>query len=198
MPIISCGRVTDTVVPASGDDPFAEYVPNPYPLATYTAPDIDLGFDADGVRLYAEIDSVLGPGEATGVADPVFSVDIRDDAGAFDGFENWTVGTADFRHLKARFTLGTSKGLPVIEGFTPVCDVAERTESASDLSVAISGTPVTFAQRFHTKPSVQVTADGDDRIAMKSAVSVTGFTVKVFDTDGNDVGGTVDWTATGA
>ncbi|MDW3204560.1 MAG: hypothetical protein R8L07_03375 [Alphaproteobacteria bacterium] len=183
---------------ADGWETFDEFVPSPVATCRYTAPVEDLGFDADGVRVWAEIDSVLGPGETGGVADPVLSIDTRDDADAFDGFETWTVGTADFRHIKGRITVDTSKGLPVVRDFTLVCDVQERTESGSDETAAVSGTAVTFAQRFHTKPAVHLTADGDDRIAMKSAVTVTGFTAKVYDTAGNDVGGTFDWTATGA
>lgn len=178
------------------DDVFDNYVVAPVSSASYEAPAIDLGFDADGVRVWAEIDSVLGPGETAGVADPSLSIDYRDDAVAFDGFEDWVSGKADFRHMKAKITVDTSKGLPVVTGFSPVCDVQERTETGT-VTVAIGGTVVTFAQRFHSPPVVQVTADGADRVGFISGVTETGFTYEIYDQSGTDQGGQGGWTAIG-
>ncbi len=58
---------------------------------------------------------------------------------------------------------------------------------------------MTFRGRaFHLTPRVKVVADGSSaRIATKANVSTTGFTAHVFDPAGNDVGGAVDWEATG-
>ncbi|MCH8991942.1 MAG: hypothetical protein IIA44_09380, partial [Acidobacteria bacterium] len=194
--------VSDRLVPRSlnvdaGDGVFSQMVRNPVAIARYEAGEIDLGFDADQVRVYAEMSAALGPGEA-GVADPLLEIDFRDDAQAYDGFEDWTVGTADFRFLKARARIETATGTAYLERFKVIADVAERTERGEGVVIAVGGTAITFVEQFHTKPNVQVTPDGTaPRFALKSSVTVTGFTAQVFDDAGTDVGGVIDWEATG-
>lgn len=159
---------------------------------------IDLGFDADGVRVWGEVTAGLGPGE-TGAADAELEIDYRDDAAAYDGWESWTIGSGDFRHLKARLVGNNSNGAASISAFDVTADVIERTETGEDAVVAPGGTHIAFARRFHQKPNVQATADGGAALyPVKSNVDGEGFDLHVFDAAGNDVGGTVDWEATGA
>ncbi len=141
----------------------------------------------------------MGPGEATGVADPTLEIDYRNDSGAFDGFEPWTIGNIEARFVKFRLALDTSKGLAKVTGFKPTVDLFERTEGAKGVILGAGGAAVAFARAFHVAPRVAVTVDGTTAlIATKENVTMTGFTAHVFSTGGSDVGGTVDWQATGA
>ena len=175
-----------------------QFVYDPVASASYEAPEMDLGFDADNVRAFAEMSAGLGPGE-TGVADPELEIDYRDEAASYDGFEPWTIGAVDARRVKMRAKLTTANGVAYLAQFKPTLDVEERTEGAEGVTIAPTGTVITFTEQFHKKPNVQVTADGTGALfPIKSAVTATGFTAKVFDAAGNEVGGTVDWQATGA
>ena len=181
-----------------GFETFDSFVPNPVANATYVAPVFDVDFD-DTVRVWADIASALGPGEATGVADPVLEIDYRKDSDTFDGFDPWTIGDIEARFVKFRLVLDTSKGLAKVTGFKPTVDLFERTEGAKGVTVGAGGQAVAFARAFHVAPRVAVTVDGTTAlIATKENVTTTGFTAHVFSTGGADVGGTVDWQATGA
>lgn len=192
--------VPDSQNLASDDDfeTFDEFVPNPLEQATYEAPEIDIGFDS-AVRIYAELEGVLGPDES-GVADPFLIIDHRIDAAAYDGFEDWTVGVVTARFVKARVKIDTNTGVAALKSARIILDVQERTEGAKSVAIASSGgTAITFAEPFHIAPRVDVTADSSTAlIATKKNVTTTGFTAQVWNTSGSDVGGTIDWTAEGA
>jgi hypothetical protein len=175
-------------------------VHDPVASPTFEATEIDLGFDANAVRVFGSIGGALGPGE-TGAFDAEFQIDTRDEAGSYDGFEDWGVGAADFRRLKARLVADTGAGVAYIGGFTVTADVEERTESFSDEAIAAGGTTVTFAAPFHLTPAVQVTAQaaaGAARYATYEDVSTTSVKVRVFDGAGDDVGGVANIDVTGA
>ena len=175
-----------------------QMVYDPVATPTYEAKEIDLGFDADGVRVFAEMKAVIGPGES-GVADPTLEIDYRDEGDSYDGFEAWpTAAAADFRRLKARAKITTATGVAALKEFKPIADVAERTEKGT-ATIAIGGTTITFAQRFHSTPNIQVTVDGVSALfPVKENVTGLGFDVTVYNSSGIDVGGTVDWQAIGA
>ena len=86
-----------------------------------------------------------------------------------------------------------------MSGFSPTGDLVGRTGGAKGGTVGAGGQAVAFARAFHVAPRVAVTVDGTTAlIATKENVTTTGFTAHVFSTGGADVGGTVDWQATGA
>ena len=181
-----------------GFETFDRFVVNPVASAIYEAPAFDVDFD-DTARVWADVISALGPGETLGVADPALEIDTRKDAGAFDGFEPWAIGNIEARFVKFRINLDTSKGVAKVIGFKPTVDLFERTEGAKAATVAAGGQAIAFAQQFHTAPRVAATVDGTSAlIATKENVTTTGFTAHVFNTGGTDVGGTLDWQATGA
>ena len=186
---------------ASYDGNFATFdffVPNPVANAIYEAPEFDIDFD-DRIRVWADIISALGPGETLGVADPALEIDYRKAAGAFDGFEPWSIGNLEARFIKQRLNLDTAKGVAKVTGFKPTVDLLERSEGAKDVAIAPGGTAIAFAKRFHFTPRVAATADATSAlIATKEGVTVTGFTAHVFDSGGADVGGNIDWEARGA
>lgn len=180
---------------------FDNFVYNPKTTCTYEGAEIDLTFDATNVRVYATFTASLGPGE-TGSADPQSEIDYKTASGSYDGFEGWTVGTLNsVRYIKPRAKILTSTGVAYLEQFNPIVDAEERTESASSVTISASGgTAITFATRFNTAPNVSVQAVGTSAlIGVPSSISATGFTAQVFNSStGADVGGTINWTATGA
>ena len=124
-------------------------------------------------------------------------VDYRTSSGSYDGFEVWGLGFADARYIKQKVRMQSSVGQMFLQQFIPVADQVERTETGS-ATVGIGGTAITFTQRFFFTPNIQATASGTSAlIVMKSSEAETGFTVQVFNTSGVDVGGVIDWQATG-
>ncbi len=176
---------------------FDTVVPNPTVLGTYEAPEQDVGFD-DTVRVFGDIRSSLVIGQTSGVANPQAQIDYRLAASSYDGFEPWSLGSITARKIKQRFVNDSGVGLAKITGFIPDVDRDERTESGTNVVIAVGGTAITFATPFHSSPLITATPQGSAaRIAVITAKSTAGFSVKVFDAAGTDVGGTVDWEARG-
>ena len=170
---------------------FEKFVPYPQAAYTYEAPAFDLGFDATDVRVWSDIQSALGRGVTVGTADPQLQVDYRKEADAYDGFEPWSIGNANFRRLKARLA-GEGTDAIVISAFKPVLDVKEDTVSMKDIAVPVGGLTVPFLQRFHFPPHVNPTAlaaGGALRAANASSVTETNFHLDIFDAAGGNVGG---------
>jgi hypothetical protein len=184
---------------ASDDDweTFDEFVPNAYEDCYYEAPVIDKSIDATA-RIYGDIVSVLGPGETTGIASPSLEVDHRVDAGSFDGFEAWTVGSVNFRHAKFRIYVDTTIGKPVISAFTPSIDALSRTETGTYTTPAGGSVAVTFATAFHSTPIGTVSPQGSgDVTASYASLTAEGFT-GYFKTGGAAGAGTASYSFTGA
>lgn len=178
---------------------FDNFVYDPEIVCTYEGAEIDIGFDAMDIRIYSTYTAGLGPG-ATGSADPALEVDYRLNADSYDGFESWTVGTVTARFIKQRVSINTGTGAAYLQAFTPTIDAKERSESASAVTIGSGGTAITFAPRFSAIPVVSVQATGTSAlIGIPSSITTTGFTAKVFNSStGLEVGGTINWTATGA
>ncbi|TDR82215.1 phage tail protein [Paludibacterium purpuratum] len=174
---------------------FDSYVPNPYPLCTYQAPEIDLGSDGP-VRIHGDIVSVLGPG-APGIAAPGLQIDTRTSTGQYGGFTPWTIGTLTCRYIKLRIAADSTVGLPVITGFSPTVD-GEQISQSGQVTVPVGGVTIAFARQYHMKPIPQATTiGGTGLMAVVTTVSTASMTIKVFDTTDTDVGGTATWSADG-
>ncbi len=199
--------VSGTLIPDSqdlanavdDDSIFDQLTINPYTICTFEPAEIDLGADAIGVRAWIDnFLAVIGPGES-GSADPIFQIDYRKTADSYDGFETWTVGTLDTRYAKVKAKIDTSTGVAFLSGFNPVLDIKEREEKGSGVSVSVSGTVVSFSNDFNLIPNVQITVqDTSAAQAVITAVSVSSFTVKVFNNSGVAIASTINWTALGA
>lgn len=172
------------------------FVHSPYATCTYEAPEIDIGFD-DTARVWGSIDSELGPGVSTGIADPDLEVDYRLAAGAYDGFEPWTIGDRTGRYFKHRLVLTTGEGIAKITGFLPTVDQIEF-EQSQQVAVAAGGSTITFPNQFHVVPQVTATAVGTTALfPVIDAITRTNFFVRVFDAGGNNVGGNIIYKAKG-
>jgi hypothetical protein len=194
---------TGVLIPDSQDsasldtwDTFDIFVPNPYATCTYEAPATDIGF-IDTVRVWASEAATLGPGETSGYPDPSLEIDYHSGAG-YDGFEAWTIGDVTGRYFKSKLVLDTGQGVAYVTSFLPTLDVASHTESATGVVIGASGTAIVFNNRFHFTPNIQLTVQGGTGLtASFTAQSATGFTAHVYDSTGSEVGGTINWTATG-
>ena len=203
-----------------GDATFDSYVPNPLP-GIYTAPAIGLVV-RDRVRIWADTLQKRGPGQP-GFRDA--RLQMRHNRGTDDTDEQWsvgdieelmwtagdngdefwvtwtewadlTIGEVEAQAIQHRLVIDETAGLPVVEAFTAVVDVLPRTERQNGLSVASGGSTITFKKRFHEPPSVDATAAGSAaRIAVPEAITDANFSVRVFDKDGADVGGTINYSA---
>jgi hypothetical protein len=184
---------------ASGDNfnVFDSFVQDPVATFGYESPEIDVGFDENGLRIWGESLVKLGPGESGGFS-KTLQIDYRLTSDSYDGFENWTIGRADARYVKHKILASTDAGTPYLESFAPIVDVEERTQKEKGKVVAVSGTTITFPTRFISAPIVTVTVDGATALyPVKSNVTATGFDVTVYDNSGTDVGGIVDYIAIG-
>lgn len=172
------------------------FVHSPYATCTYEAPEIDIGFD-DTTRVWGSIESELGPGVTTGIADPDLEVDYRTAAGAYDGFEPWTIGDRTGRYFKHRLVLDTNEGIAKITGFLPTVDQIEFDQTAQ-VAVAAGGSTITFPIQFHVVPQVTATAVGATALfPVLDAITKTSFFARVFDAAGANVGGTITYNAKG-
>jgi len=188
---------SQSLASALGWELFDEFVPDAYADCYFTASIIDKGMDGSA-RIYADIVSVLGPGETTGVASPDYEIDTRLAAGGFDGFTAWTIGADNFRYLQGRIHVDTTLGKPVISGFNQFIDSASRSESGT-LTVDGTGSGAQlFTTQFNSAPVVQLTPAGSgDVSASYTLLTTSGFTGH-FKTGGVAGAGSMSWTATGA
>jgi hypothetical protein len=176
-----------------------QFVAFPYGICIYQAPEIDIGFD-DTARIHGAIQSVLGPGVVTGIADPDLEIDFHTAAGSYDGFEPWTIGDRVGRFFKHRLVLDTSEGVAIITGFLPTVDQFERTERKT-VVVAAGGSIITFADGpFHTIPQVVAQVVGASAllpVIVPGSITTTQFTIHIYNTSGTSVGGTATYDAKG-
>lgn len=158
----------------------------------YEGAEIDLGFDATA-RVYAELGGAL----PNGVPDPRFEIDHAMDGGGYDGFEGWTVGTIRARKIKPRVVVPAGRPC-ALSACRPVADVAER-EERDVVTVPVGGLSVEFSQRYHSPPGIQLSAGGAEmRQPVYSDTTTTGFTITVYNSAGEDVGGEASYIAKGA
>jgi len=148
--------------------------------------------------LFTNISATLGPGVSSGSVKPSVEAQARKEADAYPGYQTFILGNVDGRFVKVRAKFASADGIIKLSGFSSTLDQKEREEKASGVSVPSTGLAVTFSKAFHVKPFIKITVEGNTAlIPTKDNVTTTGFTIHVFDAAGTEVGGTVDWSATG-
>ncbi len=190
-----------TVSHYSDFTPFDTFVPDPVSSASFTGMTIDVGSDSN-LRVYDSPTSALGPGQSGAAASLQFSIDTWLDGGSDPNtFTNWSTGYVDFRYLKGRITYTgiTAGNVSYLSGFTILADVAPSVQQSGTLSVSAGGTTLTFPNPYHTAPYVTATAVSNTGLyASVSSVTATSCVIHVWNSSGTDVGGTVNWQASGA
>ena len=80
----------------------------------------------------------------------------------------------------------------------PTLDQEERSENQNSVIIPIGGLVISFDSQFHNVPFVELTAISATATTANAAdVTTTGFTARVFDSSGVDIGGTINWRGTG-
>lgn len=191
---------------ASGWDTFDIFVVNPYQICEYTVPinQVWLG-QFVSQRAWAEIVSSLGPNES-GIANPSFNIRYNQtDTGGGSPIDwtdwiQWTIGSVITDLLQQKIILDTTEGVAYISSFHPIVDRIERVESAKGVAVAASGgTNILFTDQFFSS-SVQVRAvetSNAARVVSIYSISQNGFFIRIYDSNGTQVAGTIDWDAWG-
>lgn len=170
------------------------FVPTPVTSASYTAPVMDQGYDADN-RVHAVIATAALPLQS-GTPTVGLSIDTWL-TGASDpaSFTSWTVGYLDLRYLVARITYsGISAGsVFAITGFEPIIDTGSPpTQYEQSVTIPPGGATVTFSKPFHLPPSVSPTVISSTALyATPSSITATDCVVNVWDHSGTSVGGVV-------
>jgi hypothetical protein len=116
-----------------------------------------------------------------------------------DGFEPWTIGNKTGRLFTGRIDADYSLGNYVIRQLDFVTDKADVFQEAQDVAIGASGTTITFDSEYHTTPRIKVDPQGTTAVSYAvSNKSGTGFHVKLFNSSGTAISGTIDWEARGA
>ncbi|KKM71127.1 hypothetical protein LCGC14_1433760, partial [marine sediment metagenome] len=191
----------DTVSAAGNNfDVFDIFNQTPVPLGTYEAPEIDIGADTEA-RVFATLSVEANPIEVSPTLQVVAQLDYRLDAGAYDGFEPWTVGVISARFLKMRAEIDTSLGVAELVSFAPIVDVEERQVAGSAVISASGATTINFTTPFLVQVFLSVTAEagggGAARFATYESLTLSSFGVRIFDEGGVQVLGNVNWLAIG-
>lgn len=175
---------------------FEQFVPYPVASASYEAPEIDAGVDGS-LRVWGSITAV-NRSDKPGTAVPELEIDYHLAAGAYDGFQPWTIGTIEARYVKERFTISSALGTPIVTGFLPTMDAEEHSESQSGLVISAGGTTINFLTDFFSAPLVSF--ENDDTVPLTpviTALSNTSFTARLYNPAGTSVGGVGKYRATG-
>lgn len=174
-------------------------VPNPVASATYTAPEVDTGYN-DSLRVYSTLSASPLPTETGPVAGTGFAIDTWL-TGASDpnSFSAWTIDYVTMRYLRGQLTYAPVPGsVGFVTEFTPIIDSAPTTETVATVAVSPGGTAVTFPAPFHIPPDITVSPVGSTAAyATASNITATGFTLWLWDDTGTSISGTATYSATG-
>lgn len=170
------------------------FQPTPVSSASYIAPVIDQGYDANN-RVHATIGSGLMPAQS-GSPSIALSIDTWLTGGTDPGtFAAWTVDYLNLRYLRAKITYsGISAGaVSYIREFEPIIDTGTPPVTYSQAeTIGTGGSTVTFDQPFHIAPIVVPAVVGASPLyATVSSITPTNCVVNVWDHTGTSVGGSV-------
>lgn len=157
---------------------------------TYETQPIDLG---GKIKVYA-ITNLLGTNENSTFR--ILEIAYFDDNNNWSAWELFNGGVYEARYFKFRITLISSGNQNIINEFDIEFNAPEFTQRGSNVIIQPGGTAVTFPESFNDVPSIMLTVVGDANPRLTSQ-SKTGFTAKVVDDAGSDIGGIINWTATG-
>ena len=116
-----------------------------------------------------------------------------------DGFEPWIIGNKTGRTFTGRIDADYTAGNYVIRQLDFYIDKADVFQDAQDVAIGSSGTSITFDEQYHNTPRIKVDPQGTSAVSYAvSSKSGTGFHVKLFNSSGTGISGTIDWEARGA
>lgn len=161
---------------------------------TYETSSFDLGSKMKAtIRLDAEF--VIEPGGSI-----LIEIALSDDDIIFGAFTPYVTGEYTTRFFKLKFTLSSPGGSTRVK-ITDLkidADAPIRVEEFLNQSVAVAGTAFDIDPDFITLQAITVTTVGSSALVpVITTQSVSSFTVKIFDDNGVDVGGSINATARG-
>lgn len=197
------GLVTGTVGPptvnTTGWQVFNEFVPDPVSTCTYITGSADTGLD-DELRI--SVLAIFGFGfSQSGVPSITYGIDTwltgQNDPGTFTPWMN--AGYEEMRYIRSKLTYTPVAGtVCYFTDLETVIDTAPLVISGSSVIISPGGTSVSFSETYHTAPQVVATCISNTALTVSvTSVSATGCTFHCWNTSGADVGGTINYTATG-
>lgn len=190
----------DDQIGAAGNnfDVFDQFVQTPVAHAYYETLEEDIEFD-DTIRTYVEYSLDQGSGE-TGSFGFEVKVDEKVDGGAYDGEYQSVLSPVVLtaRYFKHRIDLDFSAGHGgFLQNFHVTIDKTTQFLRGSNVAIPVGGKDFVFETPFHNLPSMGYSVKESARTVQFPATTKTGFNAVVFDNSAADVGGTIDWQATG-
>ena len=102
-----------------------------------------------------------------------------------------------FRFVKFKAEFKSSGEPNKLRTFNVTIDVPDMVQRGTSLEVPTGGITIAFEPQYAREPAITVTTVGTVGIPRVTSQSADKFTIKVFDNEGQDVGGLVNWTAIG-
>lgn len=179
-------------------------------VGTYITPWYDLG-RVMNCKVNLDYEVTMGPGDLfvieIGTTDGSTATSLKwDELVVWDAGQTWDIeadkfvqfigGSVTSRYVAYKITLFNNSGLLSVTKFESTFDVPDLLQHGSSQAVAVGGTTVTFTQEYTVAPALNLTTIGVGypRVMAKSP---TEFTVRVYDSNDVDIGGVVDWMASG-
>lgn len=182
-------------------DCFETWVINPYDEMTWEITEEGKwNVTAEFARFWAQFNGYLPSGE-TGTWSPIYNykVWLEEESEPTEWEEGQIVafgnGSALSYDMRRKLTLSKDDGLFVVQNLIYGVDVPPK-YVADVTEVEVGGTYIKYGSYFATIPSITGNViDGDGVSVVFSDVDQWGCTITVYDSDGSDVGGTVNWAA---
>lgn len=170
---------------------------------TYEGSPVDLGGIVNGNRLSISISTELAP-DPEGVSAKTEYAESDDGVG-YSAFAQISQGDLGFQYVKEKITLSNDDGTSniALQDVDVIIDVPDVSDDGNDVTVPVGGATINFNRTFNTIPTIgsitiQNVTTGHFAEIPNAQKTKTGFFVRIRRTsDGADVGGLIDWTATG-
>lgn len=197
--VSNAGCHDDDSISYYNDDSVSYHDDPSYLSGTYTSESIDVGSAQTSIPLI-EITSQISTGAVIEV-----EIDTSNDDISWDGWQDYKYQNYSFRYLKVRITITVDKTTyphenTAVEGIDISIDVPDVIDGGADVVIAVGGTTTNFAKTYSDVNSIKINVSiisSTAKLPTTLNKTVTGFDCKVFDTGGNDVGGTIDWESRG-
>ncbi len=133
-----------------------------------------------------------------GLGSAVLQIRTSQDGTNWTAWQDFKPAQYTFRYLDARVLLATEDptNTPEVNHLDLRIDVPD-TDKKGSIVIPVGGATVGYGHTYYSVPVVTPTAIGENRSPELIGKTNTGFTVKIKDRTGTDVGGTLDWLAKG-
>ena len=123
---------------------------------------------------------------------------ISTDGTTFTDWKDFVPVAQTFRYIDFQILLSTNDTTksPEVNTISEYVDVPDVDKYGS-ATIAIGGSAISYGHTYYNNPTVLPTAIGSGLSAQLQSVSLNNFVVKVVNTSGVDVGGSINWYAKG-